>query len=286
MEDEISVIDWRITTSCQCNCDFCYASMQVADIDYSEVDMTVQKIINSGCKALCISGGEPLLSPYFFEVVKRISQNEIKIYLSTNGYLYMENRDKIEPYISKLSLPLDGYDAMSNAVGGRKEEGFNAVIKILDYYANHPHNFPIKIGTVLTKKNNDPVHFEKMKKLLQGYSINLWKIYEFIPEARGSANKDFLELSKQDRIGFSQYVESLSDGFKISIRFISKDERDAAYFIILPNADVMIPVQENTLFSERIIGNLLRDDWKILVHEWKKVAHINNYLQNYISRDI
>ena len=165
----------------------------------------IDEIVHSCCKSVCITGGEPLLESDTCDIIQELHERGVSIYLSTNGTKYMEQKGKLEKFIAKLSLPLDGYDEKSNGINGRhifsqgsKDESFLAVKEILEYYEHTPHDFAIKIGTVLTKKNADIETFKKMYNFLKNYSIDMWKIYEIIPEGRGIEHSEDLVLTNDE----------------------------------------------------------------------------------------
>lgn len=115
-----NIIDWRITAKCNCDCDYCYASSNLPEMSQDTIDRTIESIIKSGCRTVCISGGEPLLSNNAIPIIRQLHSRGMSIYLSTNGSEYMKYREELEKYISKLSLPLDGYDEESNKINGRE----------------------------------------------------------------------------------------------------------------------------------------------------------------------
>ena len=170
----IRVVDWRITAYCNNKCGFCYGcNSEIKDIENrTDIDKVIHFIKRLKCEAVCISGGEPLLCNHFYYIIEELYKAHIHIYLSTNGTDYLKNREKIEPYISKLSLPLDGYDNETNKIGGRKEGSFDEVKKIMDYYQSNPEKvkFNLKLGTVLDRKMH-PEHLNKLYDFLSNYSI-------------------------------------------------------------------------------------------------------------------
>lgn len=301
---ECNIIDWRITAKCNSGCNYCYASANLPEMTIDSINKTIDSIIESGCKAVCISGGEPLLNDNAIFIIRQLHNSGISVYLSTNGTEYMKYRDELEKYISKLSLPLDGFDEESNKINGREifcnntedeVSGFQAVINILDYYQNHPHNFAIKIGTVLTSRNLNIDYFKKMYELLKNYSIDLWKIYEFIPEGRGKSHQDELKLSP-DALGvftkeFKQFQDSISNKGKFECLFSTRSMRDSAYFIIQPNGTVIIPVDNGDIgVNEVSVGDLITQDISFILSEWDKqissIKHNANYETRCITRSL
>ena len=294
---ECNIIDWRITAKCNCDCDYCYASADLPEMSQDTIDKTIEAIIKSGCKTVCISGGEPLLSNNAIPIIKQLHSNGISIYLSTNGIEYMKHKEELEKYISKLSLPLDGYDEESSKINGREasREGtsigssFQAVKNILDYYEEHPHNFAIKVGTVLTSKNLSIDYFKKIHELLKNYSIDLWKIYEFIPEGRGKINQINLTISADKLSAFSeefkQFQESISSISKFNCVLATRSMRNAAYFIIQPNGTVIVPIDNGESgVTEVLIGDLAKQDIADILVEWHNQANSIKHNVNYETR--
>lgn len=292
----LEIIDWRITSKCNCKCDYCYASGNFEEMDESQLNRVLQSVVLSGCRAVCISGGEPLLNPNALSIIKYLYSAGISIYLSTNGTKYMEYHTELEQYISKLSLPLDGYDSVSNKANGREAtaaplDAFEKVIEILDYYKSHSHKFSIKIGTVLTKYNADINHYEKMFSVLKDYPIDLWKIYEVIPEARGNANYLKLKIEQNDlekfKIDFEKFRLRVFKKSSFSVELHNRASRDSAYFIIEPNGSVIVPIEKNENYVEELfIGNLIYDNISDVISNWKNAHNRENYINNYVSRNI
>lgn len=300
---ECNIIDWRITAKCDCGCNYCYASANLAEMTQDAIDRTIESIIKSGCRTVCISGGEPLLSNNAIPIIRQLHSRGISIYLSTNGIKYMQYREELEKYISKLSLPLDGYDEESNKINGREvsPEGattvssFQAVKDILDYYEENPHNFAIKVGTVLTSKNLSIDYFKKIHKFLRNYSIDLWKVYEFIPEGRGKNNQNVLAIPT-DKLSafledFKQFQEEISPVAKFNCVLATRSMRNAAYFIIQPNGTVIVPVDDNkTGVTEVLIGDLAKQDIADILVEWDKqvssIKHNVNFETRCVTRSL
>lgn len=300
---ECNIIDWRITAKCNCNCEYCYASANLPEMSQDTIQGIIDSIIKSGCRTVCISGGEPLLSQNAIPIIKQLHSNGISIYLSTNGTEYLKHRKELEKYISKLSLPLDGFDEDSNKINGRMISpnnagiisSFQAVKDILDYYEKHPHNFAIKVGSVLTSKNLCIDHFKKIYKFLRDYSIDLWKIYEFIPEGRGKVNQKALSIPTEKLTEFvaefKQFQKNISSISKFDCILSTRAMRDSAYFIIQPNGTVIIPIDNyETGVAEVMVGDLTNQDIIDVLIQWDKqissIKHNANFETRCITRSL
>lgn len=293
----IRVIDWRITSKCNNSCKFCYGcNSEVKDIDdQKEIDKIIEFIKKAKTEAVCITGGEPTLSKHFYYVLEELYKAHIAVFLSTNGTNYIDNKEKIEPYISKLSLPLDGFDKNTNMIGSRNEESFEEVKSILDYYQSNPEKvtFKLKIGTVLDRKIH-PDHLNNLYNLLSEYSIlSKWKIFELIPEGRGQKYK----TPDYDMAFYNNYKKALKEYVSqakrnnFEIDFAHRKDRDGAYFVILSNGDAVIPIDEfykdkdcSDIVNEVSLGNVISDDFEDIIKKWDNHCNINNYIANYEKR--
>ena len=285
----LDVIDWRITTKCNNQCQVCYAcndKKQIEDLSESKIDIILDKLTLLQCKSICISGGEPTSSENLTRILEKLDQKGFSIFLSTNGYKYLENRIQIEKYIDKLSLPIDGYEE-DNIVNGRNNESFKQVKEILEIYKKKQPKFPIKISTVFTSKiKNISNHLTKIFEFLKNYNIAIWKIYEFIPENRGVQYKnEFMPLvSHKNEV--TQWISKFSKDCNFKIEFVRRDKRNAAYFIIQPDGRVIIPIEENDYVKEIEVGDILKDEIDIIINKWSQYVNKDNYFFNIRLRKI
>lgn len=288
----VKIVDWRITSSCDNMCGFCYAASDLPSVALDQIDDVVKAIYETDCETVCITGGEPLLDPnYVIEIMKKLSGLGITIFLSTNGTNYINNIASIEPFLSKLSLPVDGFDAESNSINGRTLKSFVKVKNILELYSKKNHAFPIKISTILSKKSLDIEHFKKIYLFLKQYSIDLWKIYQFIPESRGLNNQKEYAITEKEwnnfKIQLMEYLEEDMNNRQFDIGFAGRNERNSAYFIIQPDASVIIPIDDlDGVCTEETIGNLLTDNTMFLVNQWQEKINSLNVIGNSEKRNI
>lgn len=280
-DNVLDVVDWRITSKCDNVCEVCYAANSLKNLNEKNAQKLVEKLESLPCRTVCISGGEPTLCNYLSKVVKRLSNKGFNIYLSTNGSNFEKNRPLLEKYINKLSLPLDGYDSVTNSNNGRNHDSFENVTKILEYYTKNKPDFIIKVSTVLTSKTCEKKYLSKIFELLKKYNIDIWKIYEFIPANRGVEHKDTYTVPNTKVLELENWIKDNLRTEKFKVEFIRRKKRDSAYFIIQPNGDVVIPkdIIDGDV-SEMNIGNLLNDDLYDILSIWNQEANTQNYLSN------
>lgn len=119
------VIAWNITRTCNLKCVHCYSDSDAQK--YTDELSTVEALqFIDDCAAfkvpvLLLTGGEPLIRPDVFELVKRAQEQNIRVTFSTNGTLI--NR-KIAQKIKNLGvgyvgISLDGLGAGNDRFRGK-----------------------------------------------------------------------------------------------------------------------------------------------------------------------
>ena len=282
------VIDWHVTYGCVNACTYCYAADKVKHMSKADEDIIINKIVDSGCKTVCLSGGEPLLNiDRITSIIDRLYDKGIAVHISTTGINFLENKDKLEDKITKLSLSLDGYDKDSNQAHGRRADEFERVIKILEHYKANNSNFAIKIGTTLTSQNLNADTIKKMYELLKDYPIDFWELYEFIPKSRGAENYNELsfrtsQFKKLKKLCLQDFGKT---NFPIS--FANRKKRSNAYFIIRPDGTLVIPIDKSKRRAEDLlIGDLVKQSINDMFIKWSKLANRKHAQLIWASRKV
>ena len=129
---------WRITKSCNCNCNYCFIEENktddVVEIDDNTIDKVIQVIETRDIEKLVISGGEPLLVDNLVDIIKKINDSvsgKLEISVCTNGvadFFDFEKLSKISKF-EKFVVSIDGYD--QNTYGKYKKIKINGNVKKL-----------------------------------------------------------------------------------------------------------------------------------------------------------
>lgn len=287
IKENPTTVDWRITDKCDHNCSCCFGPKNIAPLSLEDAKKVIDRLREHGVQTVCVSGGEPLAYPPIDDIITYLHENGFKIFLSTNGNHFWEERHQnvIESYVSKLSLSIDGYDSNIQSNCGRGDDNFEKVKKILNYYKDHDHKFQIKIGTLLSRNN---MHIDnllmKIYLLLQNYPIDIWKIYELVPEGR---IKDEKVPCESNEPLFSHLIKEFESekikfpSMNFPIIYSRRRNRNRAYFIIQPNGMVIIPEEKENFFEETNLGNILTKSLDKIIDEWKSFVIYQNYNSNY-----
>lgn len=270
MKNLPEVITFRITSKCNYNCKYCLSPKKIEELELDSLSKIFELLFKNGAKAIVLTGGEPTIRKDFIEITKEIKKNNLKIFLDTNGSFFFKYKKVIDENVEVLGLPMD-FSNWSYRDKGQME----TILKILEYYKNKEEKPIIRIGTVVTKENYKELN--KIAELLRNYSIDIWKIYEFLPQNINAINnKASLQISPEDFEQVTREIkEKFSDFFKITIS--KRKNRNKAYFFINPDGTVFMPLDSPDICKEEIIGNIFDEE---IVEKWEKFISKENYLQN------
>lgn len=263
---------WNITRRCNDNCEFCYRDQTSLDLDFENRKKVIDKVALSGIQKLTFAGGEPLLLPEIKTLIEYAKNRGLIVSLTTNAIL-LEGavRDFCLENLDWLTLSLDGAAENIQSEMTRNSNHFNRVIEVLEYALHYKRRkCRIKINTLVSCINLESI-FE-IADIITHYSVDRWKLFQFVP-LRGNA-KEFngkFSIADDDFKQAAQDMRKYMEGKDILLSISGRDNIEAAYFVIFPNADVKISYH----LQDQIIGNVLVDDLKHLwMHElYQKELH-------------
>ena len=148
-----------------------------------------------------ILGGEVFLKEEWFEILKKIKDNKMEIFLITNGTLFTPEIIKKLKIIDPLniSVSLDGDEKHHNKVRGGAN--FKTVLKNIDWLIKEKFNVSI-ISTII-KQNYSFLSLENLHHIIKERNIFSWRIQPGYFEGR--MKKGFL-LSPKEIYKLCQWI--------------------------------------------------------------------------------
>lgn len=151
MKDEILPIscEWNITNVCNMHCCFCSMdSCSYADdfalLSLNKIDTIVETIKKAQCIYVSLSGGEPMLHPLFWDIVKKLRKAQIEVSLTTNGTFLNETSVKRIKLLGVrwVQISLHGHDkTIHDAIMG--EGSFDKIKKAITLLRKYHIGFSI-----------------------------------------------------------------------------------------------------------------------------------------------
>ena len=164
---------WNITSACNLKCEHCYSfsvAGEKANITPELILSTVKSLKKANIKAVILSGGEPLMSPYLFDIAKILKNEGFATHLSTNGTMIKQkDLGNIKSLFNYVGISLDGNEKTHDSFR-QKRGAFNASLNTLRLLRDNGINVGLRIS--LTRHNYKDIDFifelakkEKIKKV-------------------------------------------------------------------------------------------------------------------------
>lgn len=279
-------VQYEINGGCNQRCLFCYnvwkgTENKLATLPPQKRRAVVERIIELEVFEVILSGGEPLLIPELCELIKRIAQENIKIYLITNGsFLTASLAGRLKSSgLNSLQISLHGSNSKLHDFIVRKQGSFERTISGIENAIKVFTPDAVNVNMVLVDQNHKDV--ETLMRFLAKMGISHFSL--------GFLSKAGAALSKEAGIRKGQILEAfysltrtgqetgldvgISGGFPMCL--FPEVERDRIIELSANLCDaglnqiVISPLGEirACVCLPQVLGNILTDDPAVV---WKK----------------
>ena len=192
------IIAWELTAACNLSCQYCRASASLesdqGELDTDEAIRFVESIAPLQ-PMLILSGGEPLLRPDLFTIIRRAVSLGIRVSLASNGTLITPElaREIADSGVSRVSISLDGADAaMHDLVRGqgsfeRSMKGIENLRGLVDFQINF---------TVSRKSQSELMRIFDLAERLGAAALHFFFL---VPTGRGR-EEDVITPERQEEL--------------------------------------------------------------------------------------
>lgn len=183
-----SGVAWEIAYQCDSNCESCSSlqlSQSIKPLNLENVCKAAENIGRSGVLNVTLSGGEPLLYPHLFEVIKVLRSYGVAVHISTNGGRLREMAsDLVALGVSSVTVSLrclDGprhdqyyqnfglYDAMCEGIEKFRVEAMGKAMTRLRFLVTADNYFEMPQVVAKWKEKVDEVCFQPVQDLGPGH---------------------------------------------------------------------------------------------------------------------
>lgn len=179
-------------------------------------------------------GGEPLLHPLIFDVVRLAKSMGFVVSVVSNGY-YLDKKKifDLSPFVDWIGISVDSQNEhVEKALGRGDGNHVKHIIEIADFI--HEAGIKLKINTTVTRLN----WTENMQPLIRRLKPSRWKVFQVL-YIQGQNDQHFSELSITD--DQFEYFKSINqeplEG--TTTVFEGNDAMLASYFMLSPGGMVM-----------------------------------------------
>ncbi len=196
------VMSWNVTRECNMKCSHCYINATEKKLSNELSTQEGKDLMDQICQVskplLILSGGEPLLRPDIYELIRYGSSKGLKMGLGSNGSLIDETvAAKLKAAgIATVSISLDSHIPSQHdefrGVAGSWEKAVNAC-KVL-----RKNNVLVQINTTLTQQNYNQI--DDIMSLAEEIGVENFHLFFLVPTGRGAKLEDISPQKYEDMI--------------------------------------------------------------------------------------
>jgi len=179
---------WNITRTCNLRCVHCYSDSNAAqypgELTWEHMAAVVADLAAYEVPSLLLSGGEPLIHPRFFDLVKLAGEAGMRLTISTNGTLITPEKAALlkAANVAYVGISLDGIGKIHDEFR-RKEGAFDGAVRGFQ----NCHDVGQKTGLRLTLTRHNVQNIDRILDFIEDREIQRVCFYHLVPAGRGSA---------------------------------------------------------------------------------------------------
>ncbi len=189
---KLRLIAWEVTRRCNLACKHCRAEAHPepypGELDNAQAKALIDTFKECGDPIIIFTGGEPLMRPDVFDLVRYAGSKGLRCVMAPNGTLITPEkaREMKASGIQRCSISIDGADDASHDEFRGTPGAFEASMRGIQYLKDQGIGF--QLNTTVTKNN---LHsFKDIFKLADKLGAEAWHIFLLVPMGRGAEIQD------------------------------------------------------------------------------------------------
>src|SRR3990170_5027619 len=175
-QDKKPVVVWNVTRTCNLHCVHCYADSHgkeyEGELTTEEALRVIDDLAQFGAPVILFSGGEPLLRPDLFQLIRYAKDKGIRGVLSTNGTLITREvvRQLKEFGLSYVGVSIDGPEHIHDRFRGKKgafQEALQGIRNCLSEDILTVDNHTDGVYLYLRARREQPERAEEIYRMLK-----------------------------------------------------------------------------------------------------------------------
>ena len=184
----LRLIAWEVTRACNLACKHCRAEACLdpwpGEFDTKDAKALIDTFPETGSPIIIFTGGEPLLRPDIFELVRHARSHDLRCVMAPNGTLITpENAREIKASgIARCSISIDAPTAADHDDFRGVPGAFEGALRGIEYLKSAGMEF--QINTTVTRHNMG--NFKEIFKLAEKLGAAAWHIFLLVPTGRAA----------------------------------------------------------------------------------------------------
>lgn len=185
-------LTFELTPFCNFSCVMCYVRLTKEQAAAQGRMMNAEQWLGiarqakeMGALNICLTGGEPMTHPQFWEIYSQLNKMGFIISLLSNGYLIDEDAiSKFRQYGAPASIKLTLYGASDETYRRtcNSPDGFTKISKAVELIK--AEGFPLKMTSTIVRENADDL--QDIYKFAREHSVPMQHTISVVRSSRGS----------------------------------------------------------------------------------------------------
>ena len=209
---QLKMLFFELTDCCNLSCRHCGSKCSPKNATYLDKNLIykvlreVKQAYRTSDTLICITGGEPMLHPDFFEIIKSIDEIGFRWGMTTNATLIdsVAAEKIIDAHMTSVSYSIDGTMDLHNFL--RSDSlAYNKCINGINTLQKYKNHFVSMITTVVHKQNIDDL--DEIYELVKSLGVDSWRLTNVDPIGR--AINCGLLLNNNEYYHLFNYIDKL-----------------------------------------------------------------------------
>lgn len=245
-------------------CKFCYRQTAKIETTPEILKNIFEKISNyQKINKIVLTGGEPLVSPYFEQAINNTNALNVYTNLHTNGILLEPKLSFLEGKVSCISLPLDGSNPDTEDY--YRGKGFFD-LTMSNIRKAQKKGFDIGINTFVSERNLQDV--ENIAKIVSRIEPKYWLLSQY---RKINLNQRIgCDVYRSNRSKFKQVIKKLSEDYPELKVYSLESEQDSYPERVWVQADggvyTDLTINSQNIFLGSLLDKNLEEFIKMIKH--------------------
>lgn len=196
------IVVWNISRTCNLNCEHCYSASQAkkyeGELTTDQAKSVIDDLALFRVPAVLFSGGEPLMRPDIFDLIRHARDQNLHVVLSTNGTLIdKDTAQQIKDLkLSYVGISLDSADAKVHDRFRGQDGAFERTMAGFEHLTAAGQKVGLRLTLTRTTFQNLGAIFD----FIEQRGINRACFYHLCPSGRGKSVHDLTPAESRQAI--------------------------------------------------------------------------------------
>ena len=285
-------VDFMLLGRCNMRCPFCFGPRHhMPPMPTQNILTIIDRLKDLGVTGIVFTGGEPTLISDLPKILSYAKSRGFTCVLSSNGTTFYDDRSFLDDCAKSLdwiALPIDSIDASVDPILRKNmvHEStlhFEKIRSLVTYIKKNMPTLKIKIGTVVTKINQDIVHDIPVYLSHNKAIPDTWKLYQISPSEYGKDRYDDLRVSDELFEKLFLYCTTIAKEHGIhNVQKYTNSDRPGKYLFINPVGELLIIDHESNDYKS--VGNIFNNSINNIsdhINSIQRSQNITNFIDTY-----